>query len=161
MAGKTCIHVSCYLCSIWLISFCVFKSSILDFGNIFLKYSNYFQSNLEPNSSFEIIFLNSYLGLIFILFLLLDLLEFCHQLFPSCKPCLSIFNSQWMLPNTSQSNICNHRSLPMQTHTYITFSLYVFILFWSLALILSIRLCSTKLLICHVFKKIWSLFGKF
>ena len=133
--------------------FLCFKSSILDFGKIFLKYSNYFQSNLEPNSSFEIIFLNSYLGFLFILFLLLDLLEFCHQLSPSCKPCLSIFNSQWMLRNTSQSNICNHRSLSMQTHTYITFCLYVFILFWSLALILNIRLCSTKLLIYNVLKK--------
>ena len=27
-------------------------------------------------------------------FLLLDLLEFCYQSSPACKPCLSIFNSQ-------------------------------------------------------------------
>ena len=53
-----------------------------------------FFSRLEPNSSFKTIFLDSYLGIVVVCFLLLDLLEFCDQLSQTCKPCLPIFNSQ-------------------------------------------------------------------
>ena len=109
LAGNTCIHVSGWFVFVFsnqsrtlefmfpVDLFLYFQISqvyiILVFrkNSVFWFLSSYFWVWWIPSSWPEIHILVSFT----ICFLLLDLLQFCHQLSPACKPCLFIFNSQW------------------------------------------------------------------
>ena len=94
-------------------------------------------------------------------FLLLDLLEFCHELSPDCKACLYIFNSQRneCYPiQTKGHNICSSPYKIMLISAK-SFSADVFILFLSLAL-LNVGLSSCNLvnifsIVVHVFRNLF------
>ena len=67
----------------------------LDHSQVYGYYPTIFQFNPAANSDFKTIYLDSCFGFVFVCSLLLNILEFSHQLSPTCKPCLSIFNSEW------------------------------------------------------------------
>ena len=171
LAGNTPIHVACYLFSTsraGLICFCVFKSGIFVFLEI-LSFGFYLVNSecgayltvdlglvYGSYSKMFLLFLSLILNLIPVLkpsfsvyilvlfpfcFVLLDLLEFCHQLSPACRPCLSIFYSQWnecypiQTKGTPLFELAHsYKLMRISCYRDIVLCSYVFILFLSLAL---------------------------
>ena len=149
LAGNTPIHVACYLFSTsraGLICFCVFKSGIFVFLEI-LSFGFYLVNSecgayltvdlglvYGSYSKMFLLFLSLILNLIPVLkpsfsvyilvlfpfcFVLLDLLEFCHQLSPACRPCLSIFYSQWNEATQFKPRVHHYLNLPIATNSCV------------------------------------------
>ena len=100
-------------------------------------------------------------------FLHLDLFKFCCQLFPAWKPCLSIFNSQWILFNSNQRDLitclCPYR-LTVYSYHFLLFLLYYpwpYILYaWLFSSNVANIFNIAHHVFCNLFWKICPLFGQ-
>ena len=81
----------------WFWVWCTFGS----WSQMFLLFFSLALSLLPVLESYFSIHI--YLGFVFAF--VPETMELCHQLSPACKLCLSIFNSQWMLPNSKHGEI--------------------------------------------------------